>query len=138
MQVAHQTNTESVDLHCSLPEMVCAVPRLRKLAPGPSRSLGGYLDYEGWPDRERFMELDRALQHSAQERHNSGGQVDSDGPQALPAVRKRAATFDEGNCSESGLRLTADHAEKNVEKYRTDPSFAEVIRKLEDLPLRRL
>ena len=45
----------------------CAVPRLRKLPPSPSRSLGGYLDYEGWPDRERFMELDRALQHAADE-----------------------------------------------------------------------
>src|SRR5580658_3414955 len=76
-QVPYQTNTESVDLHCSLPEIVCAAPRLRKLPPGPFRSLGGYLDYEEWPDRERFMELDRALQHSAQERHNSGCQVDS-------------------------------------------------------------
>jgi hypothetical protein len=73
LHVAYGSNNESderdesVDLDCLLPEAVCAVPRLRKLPPGPSRSLGGYLDYEGWPDRERFMELDRALQHAADE-----------------------------------------------------------------------
>ncbi len=38
---------------------------LRLLPPGPSRSLGGYLDYSGWPERERFLELDRAIQLQA-------------------------------------------------------------------------
>jgi hypothetical protein len=32
-----------------------------KLAPSPWRSLGGYLDYTGWQDRERFRELDDAI-----------------------------------------------------------------------------
>jgi hypothetical protein len=27
----------------------------------PWRSLGGYLNYEEWPERERFLELDQAL-----------------------------------------------------------------------------
>ncbi len=27
----------------------------------PWRSLGGFLDYEHWPDRDRFMELDAAI-----------------------------------------------------------------------------
>jgi hypothetical protein len=40
---------------------------LEKLPPGPTRSLGGYFDYELWPDCERFLELDRALQLRAQE-----------------------------------------------------------------------
>ena len=31
------------------------------VAPGPWRSIGGYLDYTDWKDRERFMELDRAI-----------------------------------------------------------------------------
>jgi len=144
LHVAYGSNNESderdesVDLDCLLPEAVCAVPRLRKLPPGPSRSLGGYLDYEGWPDRERFMELDRALQHAAQERHNSGGgHADLDDPQALPAVRQRGATLDEGNRSDSRHYVTADYPEKR-DKYRADPSFVEIIRKLEDLPLRRL
>lgn len=36
-------------------------PPLQKVADGPWRSLGGYFDYSLWPDRERFMELDRAI-----------------------------------------------------------------------------
>ena len=43
-----------------LAELVCHEP-LVKLTPGPWISLGGYLDYEGWADRERFLELDRAI-----------------------------------------------------------------------------
>lgn len=34
---------------------------LQKVAAGPWRSLGGYFDYSGWVDRERFLELDRAI-----------------------------------------------------------------------------
>jgi hypothetical protein len=34
---------------------------LSKVEPGPWRSLGGYLDYSHWQDRERFLELDRAI-----------------------------------------------------------------------------
>jgi hypothetical protein len=34
---------------------------LEKLAAGPYRSLGGYFDYSHWADRERFLELDRAI-----------------------------------------------------------------------------
>lgn len=36
-------------------------PPIRKLPPSPWRSLGGYFDYSQWSDRERFMELDRAI-----------------------------------------------------------------------------
>ena len=34
---------------------------LEKVQAGPWRSLGGYFDYTHWADRERFMELDRAI-----------------------------------------------------------------------------
>ena len=34
---------------------------VQKVAPGPWRSLGGVFDYSDWPDRERFLELDRAI-----------------------------------------------------------------------------
>lgn len=34
---------------------------LQKVAEGPWRSLGGCLDYTNWKDRERFLELDRAI-----------------------------------------------------------------------------
>lgn len=36
-------------------------PPMPKLAAGPWRSLGGYFDYSLWPDRDRFLELDRAI-----------------------------------------------------------------------------
>jgi hypothetical protein len=34
---------------------------LNRLPPGPWVSSGGYLNYEAWPDRARFLELDRAI-----------------------------------------------------------------------------
>jgi len=36
-------------------------PPLQKVAEGPWRSLGGYFDYSDWPDRDRFMELDKLI-----------------------------------------------------------------------------
>jgi len=34
---------------------------LEKVPEGPWRSLGGYFDYSLWPERERFLELDKAI-----------------------------------------------------------------------------
>src|SRR5580658_7593643 len=75
LQAAYRNNTvrsivsdESVELDRSPLEQVCAVSRLRKLPPGPYRSLGGYLNYAGWPDCERFIELDSSLRRQAKER----------------------------------------------------------------------
>jgi hypothetical protein len=48
-----------------------APPPLVKLPPSPFRSLGGYFNYEGWPDQQRFMELDEALRHRARENAQS-------------------------------------------------------------------
>lgn len=42
-----------------------AAPTLIRLPPGPWRSLGRRLDYTNWTDRERFLELDRAIQTSS-------------------------------------------------------------------------
>ena len=41
-----------------------SVSNLRELPPGPFRSLGRVLDYSDWPDRDRFLELDKALSAS--------------------------------------------------------------------------
>ena len=38
-----------------------AVSGLHRLPPGRWCSLGRYLDYTNWADRERFVELDRAI-----------------------------------------------------------------------------
>jgi hypothetical protein len=53
-----------VEARPSRRESVCVVSRLRKLPPGPFRSLGQHLDYTGWADCERFMELDREIQRT--------------------------------------------------------------------------
>jgi len=50
--VADEKGNDTFVDSCDLPE---------KVAPGPWRSLGGYLDYTTWPDRKRFLELDRAI-----------------------------------------------------------------------------
>ena len=50
-------------------ELVCPVartipepqPALQKLPCSPWRSLGQYLDYSDWKDRERFAQLDMAI-----------------------------------------------------------------------------
>jgi hypothetical protein len=47
-----------------------AESRLTKLASSPFRSLGGYLNYEGWSDRGRFMELDEALRRRGRDRRS--------------------------------------------------------------------
>ena len=36
-------------------------PALQKVPPSEWRSLGGYFDYWHWSDRDRFMELDKAI-----------------------------------------------------------------------------
>ena len=35
---------------------------LKKLPPGRWRSLGGYLNYANWSERQRFLELDAAIE----------------------------------------------------------------------------
>jgi hypothetical protein len=74
---SNSANGEAIDSRhpaCELDESVFAppatgyaVPPLVKLPPSPFRSLGGYLSYEGWPDQQRFMELDEALRRKARE-----------------------------------------------------------------------
>jgi hypothetical protein len=50
---------------------------LQKLPPGEWRSLGGYFDYTQWADRDRFLELDRAIaaQRNQLFEHESGGAI---------------------------------------------------------------
>ena len=48
-------------------QTTCSAERpesLPKVPPSPWRSLGGYLDYSSWKDRDRFLELDRAIARS--------------------------------------------------------------------------
>jgi hypothetical protein len=52
---------------CSVNEILVSVPKLSKLPPSEWRSLGGYLDYEFWPERQRFKELDNAIRMRCQD-----------------------------------------------------------------------
>ena len=56
LQPAIDTSFDDVDIE--------ATSRLSELPPGPWRSLGGYLDYSIWADRERFLELDSAIRQT--------------------------------------------------------------------------
>ncbi len=49
---------------------------MEKLPEGPWRSLGGYFDYSLWPERERFLELDRIIASGHDVRE---AEVDRDG-----------------------------------------------------------
>lgn len=65
---------DSWDSDCGLAESEFAPPvaghagpPLVRLTPSPFRSFGDYFNYEGWPDRQRFMELDEALRRRVRE-----------------------------------------------------------------------
>lgn len=68
----HETQADAV-----IPETEDAPSPLQMLPPGPARSLGGYLDYSGWPERERFLELDRAIARQAEEQRGSDDEARS-------------------------------------------------------------
>lgn len=61
------------------------LPR-RELPPSPYRSLGRCLDYAGWPECERFMELDREIQRQLQE----GDKIDDSDDEARPDEPRRS------------------------------------------------
>ena len=53
---------------------------LQKVPPGEWRSLGGYFDYSHWVDRERFLELDKAI---AANQRSQVFEVEPDAPMFL-------------------------------------------------------
>lgn len=50
---------------------------LQKVAESPFRSLGGFLDYSNWADRERFLELDRAIACAQSNQETDDDEFDS-------------------------------------------------------------
>jgi len=133
-QVAYQSETvsdESVEPDCSMLDADCGFSRLRKQQPGPYRSLGGYLDYAEWPDRERFMGLDCAIRSQVQERHNTDNHTDSDDPQVLLPLRRCSAALANGWQCKNKFRITLDDTDSKCERHRTGSSFAGAIRGLE-------
>jgi len=117
-QVAYQSETVSVEPDCSVLDADCGVSRLRKQPPGPYRSLGGYLDYAKWPDRERFMGLDCAIRSQVQE--NTDNHTDSDDPQVLLRLQRCSAARANGSRCKNKFRMTPDDTDSKCERHRTD------------------
>lgn len=84
---------------------------LQKLPPSPTRSLGGYLDYDGWRDCERFIELDAALLRRARG-------VRSDAPAAPPSTRRCTARRADGSRCVNVVEPTADYAGARCSDHR--------------------
>jgi hypothetical protein len=117
-------------------DSVSGVSRLRKLPPSPFRSLGGYLDYAEWPDCERFMELDRAIQSTPESQLTAGGadSCDSQGSRAewYSGRLKYADRFRKSSFSAIPYAASAE-MEHCAEGF---PAYA--IGRLEEMPIRRL
>jgi hypothetical protein len=107
-------------------------PPLEKLPPGPWRSLGGYLDYAQWEDRERFLQLDLAIQsemHRMAVIQTEMSHAEATRTGTLLALlsfpprmsrRCRAKLPHRGNCNET-FYLTADYRGWRCASHR-DPS----------------
>lgn len=96
---------------------------LQKLPPGPWRSLGGYLDYTDWPERDRFAELDQAIQAPWRHSPERYGWV-------IQFRRCRAKTPDGHTCRSffhtteqyDGWKCEA-HREKRIEEAPSSPAL---------------
>lgn len=69
MTFDHQTS-DCNDCGTTAPEPIITVALLPELPPSEWRSLGKRLDYANWADRQRFVELDAAIE-VAQQRENA-------------------------------------------------------------------
>jgi hypothetical protein len=88
---------------------------LKKLPSGPWTSLGGYLDYASWPERDRFLELDRALlvwrENEREDRQSEFAR------QPREHRRCRAKVEEGGNCN-AYFTLTPDYDGWKCERHR--------------------
>jgi hypothetical protein len=97
---------------------------MEKLAPGPWRSLGGFLDYSAWPDRDRFLELDLAIHAKACKDEEEDVQVVAAPPAVVypavvqPSRRCRAKVAHRANCNEP-FALTPDYNGWRCATHRT-------------------
>jgi hypothetical protein len=130
------SETGRVESNCGEPATECAGPPLEMLPSNPYRSLGGFLNYAGWPDCDRLMELDRAIQRKAQE--SADDHLDSDEPEAPPPVLRCSKRLPNGIRCRNRFQPTAEYAGWHCEDHRTTPSVEHVLKGIEDLALRRL
>ena len=84
-----------------------AISSLRRMAPGPWRSLGRYLDYTDWVDRQRFFELDRAIESMPKLREDVADQRRPVRAARSHPTRRRSAALSE--ISIAGVRRVSLH-----------------------------
>jgi hypothetical protein len=110
-------------------ESACRAGRLARLPHSPFRSAGGYLNYAGWVDCGRFMELDRAIRLQTNKTQSTEDESGSDNccPESYPEHLNQSAQLSKG-LARSTPR----------EKHWTALSFADLLIVLEGQPLRRL
>ena len=115
-------------------DSVCGLSRLQKHPTSPFRSIGGYLNYAGWSDRQRFMDVDRLIQlHTHESQNTESVDASNDCPaESYPENADHGSPFRKRSCSAS------DYPDTKGQEDRTRPIFADVIKGFEDLPFRRL
>ena len=117
-QVAYQSETECVEPDCSLLAQIAALADCENSRPA-HRSLGGYLDYTEWPDRERFIGLDCAIRRQVQEGHNTDNHSDSDDPQVLRPLQRCSAAL--GNTRQCKNKFRMTPPDTNCKAIDTEP-----------------
>jgi hypothetical protein len=107
--VIHRHSTCGLDKSEVAPAIAdYAGPLLVRLPPSPFRSLGGYFNYEGWPDQQRFMELDGALRLKARENLQIWSKTNSSAPKADSGVELEHGGEEVGQrayCSSRGVNV---------------------------------
>jgi hypothetical protein len=101
----------------------------------PFQSLGGSLDYGGWPGCQRFMELDRALQTPALKNVASRLKPNNTGEECqMPQCSARTAGVRCPNRCDS----TPKYVGSKCVEHRSERSNGHVIRGLDNPAIRRL
>ncbi len=91
---------------------------LQKLTPAPTVSLGGYLDYQGWRDCERFLELDTALKRRLCKKHDSAPRGCSNGATQSLNIRRCVAILPGGSRCGERFEVTTDYAGSRCLNHR--------------------
>jgi hypothetical protein len=82
---------------------------------GPFRSLGRFLDYTDWPDRDRFLELDRAIDRAIRSEASA---------QEALVVRRCLEQMPDGSLCLDRFRPSGEYSGFRCKKHREPASFS--------------
>lgn len=92
--------------------------RPEKLSFTPTRSLGGYLDYDGWPDCERFLELDEALLRRSRIRGTADQQPIANRAAEQQIIRRCTAKHTDGSRCPNTFERTRTYTGSRCRDHR--------------------